>query len=313
MRTKLFFLLATVLVSGCSKSFDGTEESSQTDEEITKVILTCEDFIKNEDNPTFSTKVTLNDQNHFIWVLGDTVGVYPAEGTQVYFAIDQGAGSETAVFDGGGWAVRSSRTYYSYYPFIGKMYLDRHRIPVSFTDQKQAGKNGRNHIGKCFAMYTNASSPSNGFLNFSYHNLCCIIRPKLTLPAGTYTKLAITAPTSVFAMKGHYDLQSESPSIVATETSNQLQIDLENVTLTSQSQFDVLLVSAPVDLKGVPITVSVLNDQKKEFQCSKTPSFVYGPNTLNNLTCDTWTEVPQNMGLIIDNWGDGGSIGGTAD
>lgn len=291
-----------IIAAGCNKADTG----------VRKAVFSIQPFQLSEDDTPF-TRTSVQNGNQFIWADGDTVGIYPNAGAQVYFSMTEGAGASSAEFDGGGWDFKPSATYYSYYPFIGDIYLDRKHIPVHFIGQKQTGTTGISHIGPYDFMYTAPSSAADGMVNFSYKHLCCIIRPRVTLPAGTWTKLAVTAPTAVFATKGYFDLTAETPAIVPTELSEQIQIDLEGITLTEETQFQVYLMSAPVDLNGVEITVSVLNDQKKEFQCKKTPSRAYTSAYIGGLTCSTWTEVPQSMGMIIEDWGNGGSIGGSAE
>ena len=266
---------------------------------VEKLVFTVEDFeTAGEGSDPALTKTSIINNGEFIWAAEDTVGIYPNTGSQVYFAMTSGAGASSAEFDGGGWDFKSESEYYSYYPFIGDIYLDRHHIPVSYTGQVQDGIYDVEHIGPYDHMYTGSTSSSNSTLNFSYKHLNCIIRPNVTLPAGTYTKLAITAPSAVFAVEGYYDLQSASPTIVPTKYAKQISIDLEDVTLTEPTTFYVYLVSAPVNLKGVEITVSVLDSEKREYQCKKTPSIEYGPKTIGGLTCSSWTEASQSMRLI---------------
>ena len=305
--------LCTVVALPVIFSFAACSPNEPVDEPATsidRISFTVQNFRVADDNP--QTRTSLQDGN-FIWAAGDTVGIYPNTGAQVYFAMESGAGTSAAVFDGGGWAFKSSATYYSYYPFIGNIYLDRHRIPVNYTGQKQTGTTGVSHIGPYAYMYTPATSLVDGNLSFSYTHLGCLIRVNLTLPVGNYTKLAITAPTKAFVKTGWFDLQSSSPAIVASGYTNQLTIDLENVTSDGSTPFYVYLMSAPVNLKGTEITVSVLNDKKKELQCKKTPSKDYAAAFTYGLGCSSWTEVAQSMGLILDDWDDGGSIGGDAE
>ena len=304
---KQFILIGLLLLSaGCSRD----NLNSRSADEIKTVTFGAEDFF---DPEASLTKTSIVDETSFIWSEGDTVGIYPNTGAQVYFAMESGAGAKSAEFDGGGWDFKPSATYYSYYPFIGDIYLDRHNIPVSFTGQAQTGTTGVSHIGAYDFMYTPATSSSNSSLNFSYKHLCSILRLRLVLQADTYTKLAVTAPSNVFITKGYYDLQSASPAIVGTEYSNQLQIALNDITLSSETEFYVYMMTAPVNLQGTAITVSVLNSQKKEFQCAKTPSYEYAAGSINKMGCTSWTEVPQNMGMIIEDWGNSGTVSGDAD
>lgn len=299
------------VLTACDKGASMDDCSEPT---INKVSFMVNDFQEiNEYIPI--TRTSILDGKEFVWTDGDTVGIYPNTGAQVYFSMKDGAGANSAEFDGGGWAFKPSAVYYSYYPFIGNIYLDRHKIPVSYVGQKQIGISGINHIGPYDYMYTSATSSENDNLNFSYKHLGCIIRPKLTLPAGNYTKLAITAPEEVFVKSGWFDLQSDSPVILAKEKTKQLVIDLEDVSVDGSITFQVYLMSAPVNLKGKRITISVLTDQKKEFQYEKTPSVDYVPSTIYGLACTNsseWKEVPQSMGMIIGDWNKGGNIGGDA-
>lgn len=303
--------LLILAISACIKvEASQNEDNIESVETIKSITYSIDKYTFGEDTP--QTKTILDTDNSILWSAGDTVGIYPNQGAQVYFTLESGGASQ-ASFDGGGWAFKAGSTYSAYYPFIGNIYLDRTNIPVCFTGQKQTGTAGVDHLGSHLYMYTEPSSVSTGVLNFQFKHLPCIIRVTATLPAGTYTKLAITAPSALFVKEGHYNLSAGSCSIVGDEYSTQIQIDLTGVTLTEQTQFKIYLTSAPVDLKGKEITVSVLDSQKKELQCKKTPSYTYTAGKIWGLTCISWTEVPQSMGMIIADWGNGGSIGGDAE
>ncbi len=303
-------IISLAILSGGCKGDDSFHADFSTVDRISFIVDEYKEI--GEDTPP--TRTSIRNNTEFIWADSDTVGIYPNTGAQVYFAMEDGAGANSAEFNGGGWALKQSAKYYSYYPFIGDIYLNRHCIPVSYDGQKQCGLTGVDHIGAYDYMYTDATSSESGNLNFSYHHLGCIIRPKLTLPAGTYTKLAITAPSEVFVESGWFDLQPQdnSVSINGTKFSNQITIDLDGVSVDGSTTFLVYVMSAPVNLKGTEITISVLNDQKKELQCKKTPSANYTAGRIGALTCSSWAEVPQSMGMIIGDWDKGGNIGGDA-
>jgi len=303
------------MICSCSKSdsIAGGEDPINQDEpqSIKSISFNVPGFV---DADGILTKTQIGDDgSSFSWSANDTVGIYPNTGSQVYFVMADGEGASSAQFDGGGWEFKTSALYYSYYPFIGNMYLRKDHIPVSYIGQKQTGLTGTSHIGPFDYMYTDATSASSGNLSFNYHHLGALLYVKATLPAGTYTKLAITAPSDAFTDNGFFSLTDANPSVIATKNSNQVVVDLEGITLTEQTTFMVYFMIAPTDLNGVEITVSVLDIQKKEYQCKKTPSRVYLANNKYGLTCSSFTEVPQSMGLIVGDWDDGGTIGGDAD
>jgi len=284
--------------------------------EVESVIFTVDPYLLDDEES--HTKTSLDGSTGFVWEATDTVGIYPNTGAQVYFAIASGAGTNSVRFDGGGWAFKTTSEYYSYFPFIGDIYLDRRHIPVSFSGQWQRGTNPFS-LGPHDFMYTDACSAQNGGITFGYHHMCCIIRVRLNnLPLDTYTKLAITAPTNLFPSKGYFDLMAEDPdvpAIIPTEYTNQLVTDLKDFVISDNQEYIVYLMTAPpVPVNGIELTVSVLNSQKKEFQCKKTPSKDYvNPGSIYGLSCTAYTEVPQSMGMIMNNWESGVSLGGDAE
>lgn len=266
------------------------------DEDVASLSFSVDDFVvSTEDEP--ATKVVL-DEYSILWTLSDTLGIFPQSGAQVYFNSTVEGSTET-LFDGGGWGFRNGFNYYSYYPFVGDIYLDRHHIPVSFGKQEQDGVSDTN-IGECCFMYTSPTSAASGNLHFQYHHLACILRVRATLPAGTYTNLTITAPSAAFTAEGWYDLTANNPVITPTRMSNQISTRLKNFTIASQTQVTIYLMHAPVNLQGVNITVSVLNSEQTEYQQQKTPSVAYTAGSLSSLTCNDMVPTPLTTEEIVD-------------
>lgn len=307
-------VVSMLTLESCSKDNDSSKDNTA----VKAVSFSINDYKVVDDSGTVLTRTSFIDRTDgvtYVWSACDTVGIYPTSGAQIYFPIDGAGGESHADFDGGGWAFKTSAKYYSYYPFIGDIYLDRNKIPVSYVGQRQVGASNNDHVGPYDYMFTPACSSDGGKLNFKYKHLGCILRFNLTaLPVGNYTKLAITAPSESFVKSGWFNLQSDSPVIIGKEFTKQLIVDLEEINITdSSTQVYVYLLSAPVQIKGIEVTVSVLNDQKKELQCKKSPPMNFEAQTRYGLKCSEWTEVPQSMGMIIDGWDDGGSLGGDAE
>ena len=297
------------LIVSCSK-----ESDAQSDDDIKSLVFSVQDYsIVNDGEGSTQTKTSITNEGGFLWSDGDTLGIYPSSGSQVFFAMTDGADAKYAKFDGGGWNFKASHTYYAYYPFIGNIYLNKEKIPVSFVGQKQTNTTGTGSFGAFDYMYAPGTSSEAGVLNFEFKHLCCVFKAHVTnLPEGTYTKMAITAPGNYFVKEGHYSLLEAEPSIVGSTFTNQLLVNLEGITLAKDSEFDIYLLSAPVNLAGKEITISVLDSQKKELQCKKSAKD-FKNGVIYKLNCYVWTEVPQNMGMIIEDWGNGGSITGEAE
>lgn len=312
---KRFYYSAAILIllacAGCSLSnlYDDVDDTIRSVSFVIKPLT-----IVDGDEVSPTTRTTIQDgDNNFYWTPNDTVGIYPDSGSQVYFNLELSGSATTANFDGGGWAFKTGSNYYSYYPFIGNIYLKRDEIPVSYIGQEQTGTTDFSHIGPFDFMYTEPTSGDSGSLHFVYNRLGCFLRFRLVLPTGTYTKLAITTPGhESFITKGYYDLTSSSPAIIEKTSSEQLSMNLKSISSNGSSEIIVYMMAAPTDLRETGFVVSVLDSNRQEFQCAKTTSKVFEANTLYKFGCTSWTAVPQSMGLIIDDWGDGGNIGGNA-
>jgi hypothetical protein len=305
----LFLLSGILLLSGCNKRDTLQKEVKSISFSLAPLIVSdCDDYSGTK------TGIVDGDENfNFIWVANDTVGIYPDRGSQVYFEISAGAGSSQAEFDGGGWAFKASSVYYSYYPFVGDIYLDRHNIPVDYTRQNQPSKTSTDHVGVADFAYTEATSATSGSLNFQYYHLSCFVRFRLSnLPAGTYTKLIVRTTSPVLTKEGHFDLLVPNPVIESDVLTDELSMDLNDFEVSDGETVLVYMALAPVDLQGQSVTVSVLDSERKEYQCIKTPSKPYEASWLYGLGCTSWTEIPQSVGFSMTNWDSGVIISGIA-
>ena len=248
-----------------------------------------------DDHETRASAVPNGSTVNFAWEVTDTVGIFPDKGSQAFFSMESGAGTSSANFDGGGWALKQGTSYISYYPLVGEFYLDRTKIPVSFADQKQIGTSSPFHGARYF-LATEPTSSENGVLRFSYKTLNTIINVNATLPAGTYTKASLTVSEPLFVEEGTYSLDEQT--IVGKTYSNTLKIDLENVTLTQEGVLPIYIMSAPVDLKNKEVTVMVISSDGKKYECVKTPSKAYAAGTRYGLTCDQMEGESQPNNVI---------------
>jgi len=288
MKLLILFLTAIVFCSSCQK------EKGVIGTLCSEVSFAVKQYDCEDDVP--ATKTNLSDGTNFVWSAKDTVGIYPNSGGQVYFSMKDGAGVQYASFDGGGWEFKTTALYYGYYPFVGDMYLSKTHIPVSYRYQRQNGINNTDHIGYKDYMYTAPTSSTNGSLNFSFNHLSCIIRPRLTLPAGTYTKLSIIIDEPLFSLDGYYDLTSNEPSIIGVSYSNIIDLMLDNITLSKQTQFLTYIMAAPVELTGKKVKIVVYDDAGKQYVYEKTPSFSYIAGKICGLTCTDY--ISSNVGGV---------------
>ena len=255
--------------------FSCTTEFESPEVDITSVRCSISQIDVEEDFATgfldtlFSTKATFSGSN-FLWSEGDKIGIIPTKGSQIYFAVDNGAGTSTASFNGGDWAMKSTGTFYAYYPLYPDIFLSKDHVPVSYTGQTQSGNNNNLHTGDYWTLYTEGTPATGNTLNFSFNHLTSFFKTYVTVPAGTYTKIAFSAPSEVFIKEGYFDLGAQIPAIVGTSFTDELSLDLQNVTFTEDTELTGYLVVAPIDITGIPITVTVYKDGEPAYEYTLT-------------------------------------------
>ena len=259
-------------VIGCSVN------NLETEQETTlKIVFEADSFMDGDKPIETRTSVNPNEtytSYEFLWSAQDTVGIYPDTGSQVFFTMANGEGALSATFDGGAWTCKDGHEYRSYYPFIGNFYLDKTKIPVSFTGQKQIGNDNSDHFRKCDYMYTAATSKENGVLNFSYHHLITVVLPWVELPAGHYTGITLSLDESIFVTKGEYSLMAETPAIVGKQFSNEIDVELD-VTFNTTDILKVYVPLAPMDMSGKTLTITVTDENDQAYQYTYNPSKAY--------------------------------------
>ncbi|MBR6589350.1 MAG: fimbrillin family protein [Bacteroidaceae bacterium] len=250
--------LCALLLSLSACSNEDELQAGISTEDVNSITMTATDF----EYPITRTDFGIGSSGAaFKWAANDTVGIFPNEGSQVYFPMTSGAGTNSATFTGGGWALKSSATYAAYYPFIGNMYLDQTKIPVSYTGQTQTGNGSTAHLGAYDFMAASATTAENGGVNFTFKHLGCLVQLKITVPnAGTLSSVTLSADEEFFVEKGYIDLTTATPTIVSTQTASSLNIDLKDVTTTATNEVvTVYFMMAPVDMTGKTLTVKVGN------------------------------------------------------
>ncbi len=235
--------------------------------------MTAYDFEVAEAFPTRSAFDMSNLANiTFQWSLEDTVGIFPSKGDQVTFPMTKGAGEKSASFDGGGWALKNSSTYYAYYPFSRKYFDSPNRIkniPYTFEGQKAVyeDENGVVQVGNYDYMYASASTPANGNVNFNFKHLGALARIAITYPeTATYTTLRINASEAVFPVEGFYDLTADVVALKPVRYSKTIDIDLDNIS-GMKGESDILyFMVPPVDLTSlVSLSATLITNNTEGF------------------------------------------------
>ncbi len=254
---QVFLSLAGTIVFLSTFTACTEEVESFSSNELREVIASADNFIPEADSRAFSF---VNNEVAFSWADGDTIGIFPNEGAQAYFPILVGnEESNSASFTGGGWALKASSTYASYYPFIGNFYMKQTEIPVNYVGQKQSGNASMAHLSAFDYMAASASTPSSGRVNFNFKHLGAFVQLKITIPqGGTLSSVTLSADEAVFVTEGKVDLTAATPTIQAVTKSKTLTLDVENVTTTAENPVATLyMMLAPVDMTGKTLSAVV--------------------------------------------------------
>ena len=253
------------------------------------------------DEPSTRVSVVPSGTNYsFQWESADTVGIFPNAGSQVYFSMLSGVGTNNVIFDGGAWWLDLESQYSSYYPFVGDMYLQSDRIPVDFTGQSQTGTSTYN--GANFYLAAPDATVVDGKLRFTYQMLNTLFRIDATLPVGTYTKMKLSLDEPLFVKEGYYDLSNPTPSIVAEHRMKTLEMGLENFTVsTAGTSVSVYVAQAPVDLRGKTVTVSFETAGGSVYTSQVSPSRQYEAGTCYRFNCTMTTASPARA-FTLDVW-----------
>lgn len=292
---KIILILAYIIfaASSCNIEQCGSSASFKTIE------FRVPDIPYYEDDVMMTKSALRTSPIGFLWEETDTVGIFPNQGGQVFFSMENGAGTNSASFDGGGWALKESSTYYSYFPLVGNFYLDPRFIPVTFEGQKQVNATSPiNSVRFCLAA-TGVSS-GTGSLIFNYSILNVILNVNCTLPAGVYTNLTLQTEENLFTSQGYFNLFANNPAIISTKKVSSLSMELADLSLSEETVLPLYIMLAPVNLNGINITVTVTESTGRKYVCVKTPSKAYLAGSRYGLTCNNFTEYaaeyPEGVG-----------------
>ena len=208
-----------------------------------------------------SSVVVNNAGVNFLWEANDTVGIFPDKGSQAEFAMDEGAGMQTATFNGGGWALKAASTYAAYYPYN---FYNRNltAIPVSYVGQSQTGNASTAHLGAYDFMAASVTTPSNGAVAFDMQHMGALVMLQTNLDeAKTLTNVALKANADAFTTTGTIDLTAMNPEISAKTTTSTLNIALNDFEVAKGATATIYFMLSPTNLLGETLEIT-LSDEK---------------------------------------------------
>ena len=228
------------------------------------------------DATTRSKLIDDGSQLKFEWKENDAIGVVPLSGHPLLFPIHaENAGKNTALFDGGGWALRTDMKYAAFFPINKKNQgTDIKHIVIDYAGQTQG-----NYMNYDF-LATGAVKPSDGQVTFNMKRISAILKISISMPAGSTAHYGtLIAPEEAFGVKGVLDLSGNEPVYTPEGRTKFINTDLGlEKTSTSAWTYEVYMMVPPTDLSGKTLTFRLTSDagyayeatlQGKKFEAGK--------------------------------------------
>lgn len=271
MRNKHFSISAIILVFAaisCTRTIEPSlPEEPAAPSGIEAVVEYFRDFYEEDalPSPLTRSQLEINGNDYqFVWAASDSIGIFPDEGGQVSFSMEEGAGSRNASFDGGGWGLKASHTYSAYYPLVGDFYLDKSAIPYDLSGQVQNGNASSSHLNKLDYMFTEPTAVGeDGRLLFRFKHKICVFHFLLTVPEkAQYTSLTLYS-TGNMAVTGTMDLTEDT---LKTVNDTRIQtIELNDISLSANGVLNVYLAAAPANLEDQILKVEAVTSSGKKY------------------------------------------------
>ena len=254
---RLFFVSIAVLgLAACSSEMDVAGDAIG---DVKRVSMNVADFEWAEGEQTRTTAVNNGGSISFRWSAKDTVGIFPDKGDQVSFPIEEGAGTGTAVFNGGGWALKSQSTYVAYYPYN---YDNRtgEAIPMTYEGQTQVGNDNLDNLTKCDYIVSSISTPSNGEASFQFKHMGALARFVLTVPeAATFTKFTLSSEDEVFPVGQTMNVHANPVAITNKKMSKTISMSISGISASAGSTVTLYMLLPAVNLNAKNLTATLAN------------------------------------------------------
>lgn len=290
MIRKYIYLLSLILLASCSIVEDNEELSEIVDnsEEYTKLTMFTTPAEIVEDCSLTRIDVDWGaSEINFPWAASDVVGIFPTSGSQLYFSMENGVGTNYVTFDGGGWALIRTADYYSYFPFVPEFYIDKDAIPLTFIGQEQNGNGdpSKAQLGNyCHQVAKGVYNETTNSLDFSYQRLGSLFRFRIPVDAGTYESLLVEVEGNLIAYEGTFKAINIDGKIHNAKYTDSIELTLKNVSFDGDGTLVAFMMLPPFDYLHKQITFTLTKSDGTIVKASglgqnflATKAYGYGP------------------------------------
>ncbi len=269
MKRVINFIMAISLAAFATSCLD--EIKGGADMEAAGASFIIENFKAETTKTAFQTS-----SMQFQWAENDTLGIFPSKGFQAIFPMESGAGSNIAVFDGGGWGLRADAAYYAYYPFSMDNFKAegrREKVPYSYEGQTAVypDSDGMVNLSGYDFMASGVSTLENGRVTFNFKHLGALCRVKFKAPVtAEYSHLALQANEALFPVSGHFNATAKSGDIRLVGGSDKADQFIvyfpENQgAFNADETIELYFLMPPVDLRGKGLKLVMVTDAGRKY------------------------------------------------
>ena len=229
----------------------------------------------------------------FFWSADDAVGVHTTAGGFARFALQSGAGTAGALFDGQGFDLREGETYYAFFPYDLSA-SDRTAVPLRYNGQVVSGSDDRSALLSRDYLYASGTLDGNGKVRFDFRHVGAFLRLTLSLPAGTAVDRLELLPTyDEIPASLTLNLATDAPTTVSSAVS--LSIGAEGTVVPDSGELVVWAAMPPQSFSDAAFAVLVHSGDKVYTLRHKGSAFKAGK-------AYRWAGAPLSLAETAD-WG----------
>ena len=250
----LLLLCALVALAACSEDAlaPQNEEIPATGNGSVDLISMVVPDIEVDDATTRSKLIDDGTDLKFVWQENDAIGVVPLSGSPLHFPINaENAGKNTALFDGGDWALKANGKYAAFFPMnADNLGTNIHAITIDYNGQTQG------NWMKYDFMATGAVQPKDGAVMFTMKRLSAILKIQVKFPSSSITHFryaTLIAPEPLFGVKGTLDLSGSEPVYTPEGLTKFINTDIgmdQAASSTGPIVFSLYFMIPPTNLTG---------------------------------------------------------------
>ena len=182
------------------------------------------------------------------------------EGNQVEFPISSSDGGSSAVFDGGGWALKNNASYSAYYPFsVWNYHKNNKRIQLDYSGQVQEGNGTFGHLSDYDFLASSMTAPVNSRVTFQMNRVGSILYIDIIVPTpSTLDSLVISCADPIFTEIAELDISGTDPAVNPIRMTDKLTLCFSNVTTTVANEtVRAYMAVCPVDFSDKTVTATL--------------------------------------------------------